>query len=406
VHEEEDMGYTAKVIRVFIASPSDVQNERQITREAIYQWNSINSLNTKLVLVPVGWEKDTTASYGSPPQEEINAKLLATCDLLVGIFWRKLGSETKEFISGSVEEIEKHTSSGKPAMLFFSNAAIPKKEIDEDQYQKLEKFKESIKHKCLYMEYKDYDEFASLIFDQLSRQMNEEWVKSELHTLIEPVNKSREILSTLMTEWSLNLDIQHMSEWTTCLTYGTPYLPKEMYDRLDQLTRWILSRTWGTNQEAYIDGLYRFRLILSDLLLFYMKYSEYDGSKGYIIVKKYNNPNLKESDVNRFVMEYEFVCYLVIDLVAELCRATNYLLDLFRTEIDPMFLLNIGHIYITTGPHMDGKDLYYVVLYKERDRIPYENLDKFKTDRKNRDVCFGIGVGIDDPEFLEWYHKS
>lgn len=55
---------------------------------------------------------------------------------------------------------------------------------------------------------------------------------------------------------------------------------------------------------------------------------------------------------------------------------------------------------------MDGKDLYYVVLYKERDRIPYENLDKFKTDRKNRDVCFGIGVGIDDPEFLEWYHKS
>jgi hypothetical protein len=50
---------------------------------------------------------------------------------------------------------------------------------------------------------------------------------------------------------------------------------------------------------------------------------------------------------------------------------------------------------------MDSKDRFYVVLYKEQGGIPSENLDKFKTDLKNRDVFWGKGVGIDDLEFLE-----
>ena len=50
------MSYKARVFRVFIASPSDVLLEREITRNVLEQWNSINSEREKIVLVPIGWE--------------------------------------------------------------------------------------------------------------------------------------------------------------------------------------------------------------------------------------------------------------------------------------------------------------------------------------------------------------
>jgi hypothetical protein len=43
---------------------------------------------------------------------------------------------------------------------------------------------------------------------------------------------------------------------------------------------------------------------------------------------------------------------------------------------------------------------------EERVRIPYPGLKEFKRIRKERDFCFGVGVNVEDPDFLEWYRKS
>ncbi len=40
---------------------------------------------------------------------------------------------------------------------------------------------------------------------------------------------------------------------------------------------------------------------------------------------------------------------------------------------------------------------------KEQFRIPYPELEEFKRIRKERNFCFGAGVDVEDPEFLEWY---
>jgi hypothetical protein len=49
----------------------------------------------------------------------INRQVLADCDLLVAIFWTRIGSPTGSALSGTVEEIEKHLKAEKPAMLYF-----------------------------------------------------------------------------------------------------------------------------------------------------------------------------------------------------------------------------------------------------------------------------------------------
>ena len=115
------MPFEAIVYKVMIASPSDVIRERKIIREILAEWNTINSESRGIVLLPVGWDTDVSPSMGEHPQKIINKQVLKDCDLLVGVFWTRIGTPTEEYFSGTVEEIEEHLKSGKPAMLYFSN---------------------------------------------------------------------------------------------------------------------------------------------------------------------------------------------------------------------------------------------------------------------------------------------
>ena len=147
------MSYEAKVFNVMIASPGDVASERNIIREMIYEWNAVHSRSRKIVLLPVGWESHSSPEMGKRPQEIINTQILDKCDLLVGVFWTRIGTSTGKYISGTVEEIEKHIDAGKPTMLYFSDQPAHLDSVDSKQYEKLKEFKASCKDRGLYETY-------------------------------------------------------------------------------------------------------------------------------------------------------------------------------------------------------------------------------------------------------------
>ena len=62
------MGLQANVLRVMIASPGYVNDERRIVTEEIYKWNDALAASRKLVLQPVKWETHSTSQLGAPPQ--------------------------------------------------------------------------------------------------------------------------------------------------------------------------------------------------------------------------------------------------------------------------------------------------------------------------------------------------
>ena len=129
--------YRANVYRVMIASPSDVPNERKIAREVINEWNTLHSSHRNIVLLSLLWEYNTVPASGQRAQGIINDQLLKHADLLVGIFWKRIGSNTGKAISGTVEELETHVNNGKPAMLYFSDAHLPQ-DFDREQYDALQ----------------------------------------------------------------------------------------------------------------------------------------------------------------------------------------------------------------------------------------------------------------------------
>ena len=161
------MAYEAKILEVMIASPSDVTAERQIVREVVNAWNVMHSRARRAMLSPVGWETHSAPEMGGRAQQMINDRLLVHCDLLVGIFWTKLGTPTDLAASGTVEEIEEHMAAGKPAMLYFSAAPVAPDSLDAEQYAKLKDFKAWAMTKGLIAQFDSPEDFR----EQLRRDL-------------------------------------------------------------------------------------------------------------------------------------------------------------------------------------------------------------------------------------------
>ena len=161
------MSYNARVLKVMIASPGDVEKERRIARDVIHEWNNIHSEDKGIVLMPVGWETHSSPSMEAKAQEVINKQVLRDCDLLIAIFWTRIGTATGEFVSGTVEEIEEHIDAGKPAMIYFSSVPVVPESIDREQYFSLAEFKKNLEARGLIESY----DSLSIFRNKLSRQL-------------------------------------------------------------------------------------------------------------------------------------------------------------------------------------------------------------------------------------------
>lgn len=168
--------YNARVLQVLITSPSDVQPSiiRKIY-EIIENWNRLNSANKNMVLRPLRWEKDVYSIINKEdPQTVINKQIVKESDILIGVFWTRIGTRTKMYTSGSVEEIEEHIKAQKPAMLYFLNKKIPQETLQNqealDQYHRLEEMKLKWERDGVYKTLNTNG--IPVIFDDLSLLLN------------------------------------------------------------------------------------------------------------------------------------------------------------------------------------------------------------------------------------------
>ena len=162
------MPFSATVLNVLIASPSDVQAERQAISEVLYEWNALHAEETGRVLLPVKWESHSAPAMGSRPQDIINNQVVKNCDMLIGAFWTRLGSSTGVEESGTVEEIKYFLKQDRPVMLYYSEAPFERKKVDLTQLQRLDDFKKSIRDKGIQEEYSSIDDLRMKLMRQLT----------------------------------------------------------------------------------------------------------------------------------------------------------------------------------------------------------------------------------------------
>lgn len=155
---------------VLIASPSDVSAERQIISEVVGDWNSAHTRTTGIVLQSLRWELDAIPEMGDRPQALINRQLVEGADVLIGVFYSRIGTPTGAAISGTVEEIERCVELGRPVMLYFSTGPVPHNH-DPAQFQLLKEYKRRIASSGIYFEFEDASDLRRKVTRHLAHTM-------------------------------------------------------------------------------------------------------------------------------------------------------------------------------------------------------------------------------------------
>lgn len=101
-----------RIIKVLIASPSDVEPERKIAESVVHEWHKRNKREC-IMLVPVLWELDAAPEMGDRPQGIINRQIVDECECAIGIFWNRIGTDTGVELGGAVEEVKRLEGMGK-----------------------------------------------------------------------------------------------------------------------------------------------------------------------------------------------------------------------------------------------------------------------------------------------------
>lgn len=193
----------SRVLRVFIASPGDTLEQRNIIRQIVHEWNSAHAVKNNLFLMPVGWEKEGAAWSGDSAQSILNSQLLQDSDLLVGVICNKLGTKTSNYESGTVEEIETHLKNKKPAMIYFLAPSLLSAE--ENERTRIENFRESIKVKGLYFEFENANHFKEIFRQQFATNINSYFSNQKINhkftiTKEEGVIKLNEVAEEILTK--------------------------------------------------------------------------------------------------------------------------------------------------------------------------------------------------------------
>ena len=116
---------STKVISLFLASPSDVPDERAAARRVIDEINRTSISDYGLIIRVVGWDTHSYPQYGSDSQSVVNSQIaeMGRYQLFLGIMRDRMGTPTPRAASGTVEEFERAAESlkinGAPEIMFY-----------------------------------------------------------------------------------------------------------------------------------------------------------------------------------------------------------------------------------------------------------------------------------------------
>ena len=96
---------TTKIIHIFLATPSDVNHERELVHNAVNEINKTLGATQNFRVEIKGWE-DVPPSRGVNAQEVITKHIGDNYQIFLGIMWARIGSPVNGVDSGTVYEYE------------------------------------------------------------------------------------------------------------------------------------------------------------------------------------------------------------------------------------------------------------------------------------------------------------
>lgn len=135
------------LIKIFLASPSDTQDEREAVKSVVTEINLSLRASDDLRFELLTWETATYPSFGAYPQAVINEQI-GDYDIFVGIMWKTFGTPTGAAGSGTEEEFNRaydnYTEGRCRRIMFYFNESHIPQNSDFDEFGKVKAFKKRL----------------------------------------------------------------------------------------------------------------------------------------------------------------------------------------------------------------------------------------------------------------------
>jgi len=169
------MPTSALTFRIFLSSPGDVPQERDDAQAVVNDINASREFEDMFVKIELyRWEGHVPPSARQSAQETVNkySVLPSECDLVVVIFWTRLGTPTvvdnREYLSGTDYEYTQALESGKPEIFVYKctqddpiSRTDPQRDEKNRQFDAVTQYINKLKYeqKRLIGEYATHDDF-------------------------------------------------------------------------------------------------------------------------------------------------------------------------------------------------------------------------------------------------------
>lgn len=162
------------VLSLFLASPSDVTEEREAAVRAVDEVNRSQRIGVRIEVVR--WETHSRPGIGQDAQDVINQQLAADYDIFLAVMWARVGTPTGRASSGTIEEYERALAkwlkapSALEMFVYFKDAPLAVSAIDPDQLAQVNAFKARVKGDgVLYRSFNDTADFEARLRLHLSQ---------------------------------------------------------------------------------------------------------------------------------------------------------------------------------------------------------------------------------------------
>jgi tetratricopeptide (TPR) repeat protein len=173
------MPLEVKTLRIVVASPSDVQEERRTVERVATELNNSLGGGLNVLLTVSRWETHAFPGFHPDGPQGLIDEILAIpdCDIFVAIFWKRFGTPVNDAASGTLHEFrlayEAWKKLQRPAIMFYFNDTpyTPKNAEELSQCGRMIEFKSAFPKEGMWCTYQGVPAFEQLLRQHLTQNI-------------------------------------------------------------------------------------------------------------------------------------------------------------------------------------------------------------------------------------------
>ena len=140
---------------LLLSSPGDAVPFCEVADRAMQAVNRSLSDATGVELYSTDWRRDSRADSGAEPQALLNRQIVDDADIVLAIFYKRFGSPTRQYGSGTEEEIRLGLQQKKTVLLYIWEPPEDYESAEPEQLASIQRLKADLGKSVMYKSFTD-----------------------------------------------------------------------------------------------------------------------------------------------------------------------------------------------------------------------------------------------------------